>query len=79
MRDMKMIETVADIAYIAGYHKYCSSDSRLDISQYIQWAVEFEKLHEQIDWQEADYMLLVEEFTESKIKAEEEASHIFSC
>lgn len=78
MKNMKMIETVADIAYIAGYHKYYSGNSRLDISEYIQWAVEFEKINQKTDWDEADYMLLVEEFTENKIKDEKDSSCIFN-
>ena len=78
MRNIEIIETVADIAYTAGYHKYYSGDSRTDISQYIQWAVEFESLHNQTDWNDADYMLLIEEFTESKIKTEEEISRLLN-
>ncbi|HBR21695.1 MAG TPA: hypothetical protein DD713_03895 [Nitrospiraceae bacterium] len=74
MRNIDITETVADIAYIAGYHKYYSGDSRSDISQYIQWAFEFERLHNHTDWQKADYMLLIEEFAENKIQIEEETS-----
>lgn len=74
MSKVKMLETVADIAYIAGCHKYYSGDSRLDIAQYCQWAVEFEKIHNKTDWNEADYMLLVEEYADSKIRAEMDLS-----
>ena len=70
MINTKTLETVADIAYIAGYHKYYSGDSRLDISQYIQWATEFEKIHLDTDWDVSDYMLLIEEFTERKMRTE---------
>ncbi|MDI6722452.1 MAG: hypothetical protein QMD97_02745 [Candidatus Aenigmarchaeota archaeon] len=78
MENVKLLETVADIAYIAGFHKYYSGNSRLDISEYIQWAVEFEKVHQKTDWDKADYMLLVEEFTENKMKAEKDSSCSFN-
>lgn len=73
MRKTKIFETIADIAYIAGYHKYSSSDSRLDATLFFEWASEFETIHKRTDWEQADYILLVEEFTEDKIKAEKES------
>lgn len=73
MRKTKTLETIADIAYIAGYHKYSSGDSRLDTSLFLTWANEFEKLHKITNWERADYILLIEEFTENKIKTEQES------
>jgi hypothetical protein len=78
MENMKILEAVADIAYVAGFHKYSSGDSRLDISQYIQWAAEFEKIHQTTNWDEADYIFLIEEFTDRKIKAENDFSAILN-
>ena len=73
MRKIKALETIADIAYIAGYHKYYSGDSRLDASLFLAWANEFEKIHKKTDWEQADYISLIEEFAENKIKAEQES------
>jgi hypothetical protein len=72
-RKTKIFETIADIAYISGYHKYSSGDSRLDATLFFEWAIEFEKNHKRTDWEQADYILLVEEFTVNKIKAEQES------
>ena len=77
MRKIKILETIADIAYIAGYHKYYSGDSRLDASLFIEWANEFEKMHKNKDWEQAGYISLIEEFTENKIKAEQEYCVLF--
>lgn len=71
MINAKMMETVADISYIAGYHKHYSGDSRLDISQYIRWAIEFENIHQKTDWSEANYMQLIETYTEKRIGEEQ--------
>lgn len=73
MKKIKELETIADIAYIAGYHKYYSGDSRLDASLFLAWANEFEKIHKKTDWEQADYISLIEEFTENKIKDEQES------
>jgi len=67
MNKAKILETVADIAYTAGYHQYYSGNSRADISEYIQWANEFEKIHQETDWDKIDYILSVEKYTEAKI------------
>jgi hypothetical protein len=77
MRKTKILETIADIAYIAGYHKYYSGDSRLDASLFLEWATEFEKLHHKTAWEQKDYISLIEEFTENKIKAKQESALSF--
>jgi hypothetical protein len=77
MRKIKLLEAIADIAYIAGYHKYSSGDSRLDASLFLAWANEFEKLHKITDWEQADYISLIEEFTENKIITEQESIAAF--
>jgi hypothetical protein len=67
MDDRKLLETVADIAYIAGYHQHYSGDSRVDMSDYIVWAKEFEETIKNTDWDESDYMLFVEKFAYNKL------------
>lgn len=69
-----LMETVADIAYMAGVVRYDSGagDSRFDISQFIKWAEEFEAML-QVDEQGNetyggdDYLTAVEKFAKSKI------------
>jgi len=68
MSCVKLPETVADISYIAGYKKYYSGNSRIDISEYIVWAKEFEKIHRNTDWNDEDYMLAIEKYANEKIK-----------
>jgi len=75
MINTKTLETIADIAYIAGYHKYYSGDSRLDASQYIPWALEFEEINRKTDWDLSDYMLLIEEYTDRKMQTELNPHH----
>lgn len=67
MQNRKLLETVADIAFIAGSCNYYSGDSRADISTFIWWAEEFEQSHVNTDWDEEDYMLAIEEFAFGKI------------
>ena len=68
MIDLKLVETVADISYIAGYKKHYSGNSRYDISEYIHWVKEFEQIHQNTDWSYEDYMLAIEMYADEKIK-----------
>jgi hypothetical protein len=45
-----LCEAVADIAFIAAEENYKTEDSREMISQFIEWAKEFEYLHRNIEW-----------------------------
>lgn len=66
-----LCEAVADIAFIAGEEKYYSGNARQDIADFIEWAKEFEKINEGVEWgvnSEMDYPDAIEEFTYSKIK-----------
>ena len=45
-----LCEAVADISYIAARENYRTNDSREMISQFIEWATEFEYLHKHIRW-----------------------------
>ena len=66
-----MLETLADIAYIAGDMKYFSGDSRADINCFIYWTNEFEKLNAKTNWDEVDYILAIEAFASAKIKMQD--------
>ena len=70
MNNLKLFQAVADISYIAGYEKHYSGNSRFDISEYIHWAMEFEQIHKNTDWDNEDYMLAIEQFATEKIKQE---------
>jgi len=67
MKNFKLLETIADISYIAGYNQHYSGNSRFDISEYIYWANEFEENHKYTDWTDKDYMCLVEKFVSQKL------------
>ena len=45
-----LCEAVANIAYIAAEEKYITDDSREMISQFIDWAKDFEYMHRNIEW-----------------------------
>ena len=64
--DEKLIETVADIAYIFGSQGYFSGDSRADIQEVIYLAKEFEKQNN--DWEKVDYLNLIHDFSYSKLQ-----------
>jgi len=66
MMDEKLIETVADIAYIFGSQGYFSGDSRADIQEVIYLAKEFEKQNN--DWEKVDYLNLIHDFSYSKLQ-----------
>jgi len=68
MNNLNLLETVADVSYIAGYEKHYSGNSRFDISEYIHWAKEFEQINKNTDWDYEDYMLAIEQFATEKIK-----------
>lgn len=67
MKNQKLLETIADIAYLAGQKGYYSGDSRADISKYIYWATQFEKEHLKTDWGNTDYIIAIENYTLEKI------------
>lgn len=67
MKNRSLLETLSDIAYIAGSRNYFSGDSRLDISEFIRWAKEFENINTHTDWDKEDYILAVTAFVESKV------------
>ncbi|MBV9962254.1 MAG: hypothetical protein JO072_08410 [Parafilimonas sp.] len=66
-----LCEAVADIAYIAAKENYRTDDSRAMISQFIEWAYEFEYLHKRIEWginSPIDYIESIHYFTIFKIQ-----------
>lgn len=67
-----LCEAVADIAYIAGEKQYHTGNSREDIANFIQWAKEFEKINEGVEWgidEGKEYIDAIHEFTVSKLNA----------
>lgn len=67
MENKKIHEAIADISYIAGYRRYYSGDSRLDIHEFTNWAKEFEEIKKNAVWEDRDYMLEIESFANHKI------------
>lgn len=68
----KLMEAVADIAFVAGGYRHYSGDSRKDISDYIQWAIEFESLAKEepdgsVTYNGKEYMEAVEWFALDKV------------
>jgi len=68
IEDNKLLEALADIAYLAGQKGFFSGDSRNDINEFIIWAKEFEAVHEDTNWDEVDYLTAIEAFTENKLR-----------
>jgi hypothetical protein len=67
MNRIKKLEAIADIAYYAGYIKFTTGDSRADINLFIYWAKKFEKINENTNWHERDYITEIEAFAEKEI------------
>lgn len=72
----KIYETIADIAYTAGVHRYYSGDSRADMQTFINLAENFELLYDGIDWNDGvylnehnipDYMEAIESFVKHNL------------
>lgn len=56
-------EALADITQQATAADFKTGDSREDISQFIEWAEEFERIYSMEDWIEKDYIETVDNFT----------------
>lgn len=69
MESKKMNETIADISYIAGYRRFYSGNSRIDVSVFINWAKEFEEMNKNEVWEDRDYMIEIELFANQKINS----------
>ena len=74
----RLLETVADIAHIAGIRRYYSGDSRKDVQTFVLWAREFDATrtvlpdgteHYPSPNGQHDYMSAVETFTDAKLTA----------
>jgi len=76
MENQKLLETIADFAYISGRNNYFSGDSRADIQEIIYWAKDFEKKNENTNWDEVDYISEIEQYTVDKIK---ELRDLYNC
>jgi hypothetical protein len=64
---MKLLESLADIAYNAGINRFYSGDSRADMNNFIHWAKEFEAINKDTNWNEENYMLAIEDFAIVKL------------
>jgi hypothetical protein len=68
----RLLETVADIAYLAGAKRFHSGDSREDVTYFISLAEQFETLR-RVDANEVetyngkDYLTAIEEFAFEKL------------
>ena len=76
----ELMECVADIAFMAGAHDYYGGDSRQDISNFIQWAIEFEsKRIENADgsvtYDGKEYMDAINDFVNVKLENGEGRDH----
>jgi hypothetical protein len=70
MNLIRLLEATADIAYNAGHLGFTTGDSRNDVSLFIHWAEEFYQTYAERCWDEHDYILLIDDFVDHKIKAE---------
>lgn len=66
MMNVKLLETVADIAYFFGTQGYFSGDSRADVQEIIFLAKEFES--QQHDWEKEDYIMSIDDYSTKKLK-----------
>lgn len=69
----RLLEAVADIAYLAGSDGYHSGDSRENIQNFIAWAKEFEAGRDKTAEEESayggeDYMSAIHAFAASKLR-----------
>ena len=67
-----IMEALADLAFIAGRNEYHTGDSRKDVEDLIQWAIEFENLRKDnadgsVEYEGTEYMMAVENFAERKM------------
>jgi hypothetical protein len=63
----KFEETLAEIAFSAGFHRLGANDSRKLFQEIVSWAHEFEKIHEDTDWDKEDFIIEVEAFAFKKM------------
>jgi hypothetical protein len=66
MRNLRLLETIADIAYTFGANGYFSGNSREDILEIIFFAKEFER--QKHDWDKEDYISLIHDFSILKLE-----------
>lgn len=64
----KLLETLADIAFQAGERHFFTGDSRADVSEFIRWVEEFERVNRDTDWNFSDYIVEIEKFTSNKMR-----------
>jgi len=63
MKNQFLLETLADISFIAGENIFFTGDSRNDVLQFILWARKFRTLHSKTNWDEVNYLLTIQDYT----------------
>lgn len=61
MKDKKLIENIAHIAYFFGEQSYYSGNTTEDILNIVHYAREFENIN--FDWEKDDYLIEVQNYT----------------
>ena len=76
-KQYSLYEAISDISFIAGEDNYTSGNSRQDVSEFIEWAKEFEKKWKNKEWgidnTDDDYMNTIAKFTYNKIQKNKQA------
>lgn len=62
-----LCEAVSDISMLMGYYGFRFPDSRLGVSESIEWAQEFESLHNGRKW-DGEYIEEIDAFAITKMK-----------
>lgn len=67
--DERLLETLADIAFNAGWRQPEDVDSRELVWKIIDWAREFESLYKDVKWSEGDmdYITMIDQFANEKL------------
>jgi hypothetical protein len=68
MKDQKLLEIIADVAYMFGENNFFTGDSRADIQTMIYLAKEFESINFKEKWINKDYIEEIQKFTLEKLE-----------
>lgn len=67
--DERLLETIVDIAFNAGWRRPEDVDSRDLVWKIVDWAREFEKKYKNVVWNEGDmdYLVMIDRFANEKL------------
>ena len=72
-RSLKLMQSIANIAYIAGVQNYYSDDSVQDVLDFIAWAEEFERTNQhRYEDDDFDYLIEIDKFMDDKFREKRE-------